>query len=135
MMAAPAWEIDDAEVREILALSPEGRYTSFLQLSADWEEAWGLKDENGWIVQGSESNDEAFPLWPHAVFAGLCARGSLAGTTPERISLDDLLDDLLPLLEEDAIAVEVFPVEEERGSMVTARRLLQDLHRELELGE
>ena len=134
-MAAPAWEIDDAEVREILSLSRDGRYASFLQHTADWEEAWGLKDENGWIVRGSESNDESFPLWPHAVFAGLFARGPLAGTTPERISLEDLLDDLLPLLEEDAIAVEVFPVEEDRGAMVTARQLLQDLQRELELGE
>jgi hypothetical protein len=134
-MAAPAWDIEDAEVREILALPRDGRYASFLQHTADWEEAWGLKDDNGWIVRGGDSDDETFPLWPHAAFATLCARGPWVGTVPGRISLDELLDDLLPLLEEDAIAVEIFPTQEDRGTVMTARRLLQDLQRELELGE
>jgi hypothetical protein len=134
-VAAPAWEIDDAEVREIVALPGRGRYASFLQLAADWEEAWGLKDDNGWIVRGSDSEEEAFPLWPHAAFARLCIGGAWEGTTPERISLDELLDELLPLLEEDAIAVEVFPTPEDRGTVVDPGELLRDLRRELELGE
>jgi Protein of unknown function (DUF2750) len=134
-MAAPAWEIDEAEVREILALPPAARYASFVQLTADWEETWGLKDDNGWIVRGSDSNEETFPLWPHATFARLCAHGTWEGAVPERISLDDLLDDLLPLLEEDAIVVEVFPTPEGPGTVTTARELRQELERELDLGE
>lgn len=134
-MAAPAWEIEDAEVRETLALPPTARYASFVQLTADWEETWGLKDDNGWIVRGSESNEAALPLWPHATFARLCARGTWEGAVPERISLDDLLDDLLPLLESDAIAVEVFPAPESRGTMTAAGELRREIERELELGE
>lgn len=133
-MAAPAWEIGEAEVREILALPPEGRKASFLQLAADWEEAWGLKDGNGWIVRG-DSGEETFPLWPHPAFATLCARGPWEGAEPERIALDDLLEDLLPLLAEDSIAVEVFPAPEARGLVVAPAELARELQRELELGE
>lgn len=134
-MADPAWEIEDAEVRETLALPPEARYASFVQLTADWEETWGLKDDNGWIVRGSNSHEAAFPLWPHPTFARLCARGPWEGTVPERISLDELLDDLLPLLEEDAIVVEVFPAPEGPGTVITAADLRRQLQRELDLGE
>ena len=127
------WEIGEDEARQILALPAEDRYRSVLMLLADWEEAWGLKDENGWIVR-SEDGNEAFPLWPHSTFAAACARGAWEGATPGAISLDDLMESLLPLLEEDGILVEIFPTSEERGRVVEAEVFRKDLERELELG-
>lgn len=127
------WEIGDDEARQILALPAAERYRSVLMLLADWEEAWGLKDENGWIVRSS-NGDEAFPLWPHSTFAAACARDAWEGAAPGAIPLDDLMDSLLPLLAEDGIPVEIFPTPEERGHVVEAAAFEKDLERELELG-
>ncbi|HSK81544.1 MAG TPA: DUF2750 domain-containing protein [Thermoanaerobaculia bacterium] len=127
------WEIGEDEARQILALPAEGRYRSFLMLFADWEEAWGLKDENGWIVRGDHEK-EAFPLWPHSTFAAACARGAWEGAVPGMISLEDLLESLLPLLTEDGILVEIFPTPEEAGHVVSSGAFREDLERELELG-
>ena len=127
------WEIGDDEARQILALPAADRYRSVLMLLADWEEAWGLKDENGWIVR-SENGNETFPLWPHSTFAVACARGPWEGAVPGAIPLDDLMESLLPLLEEDGILVEIFPTPEEKGWVVEAGVFGRDLERELELG-
>ena len=127
------WEIGEEEARQILSLPTADRYRSVLMLLADWEEAWGLKDENGWIVR-SEDGNEAFPLWPHSTFAASCARGPWEGAVPSAISLDDLMESLLPLLAEDGILVEIFPTPKERGHGVEAEAFGKDLERELELG-
>ena len=75
------WPIDEEELRELLALPAADRAVNFFQLVADWEEAWGLQDENGWVV-GRET--DALPLWPHAAFAEACARGPWEGAVPAR---------------------------------------------------
>ena len=130
---ALTWEIGEDEARQILALPAEGRYRSFLMLLADWEEAWGLKDENGWIVR-SEDGNETFPLWPHSTFAQSCARGVWEGAVPGPVSLDDLLESLLPLLAEDGILLEIFPTPEEAGRVISSEAFREELERELELG-
>lgn len=126
------WEIEDEEVQQLLALPAAERAVTFFQLVADWEEAWGLKDATGLIVT-RETN--AMPLWPHAAFAEACARGAWEDTTPEPISIAELLEDLLPLLEEDGIDVSVFPAPSDAGTVMPPGELRERLERELELGE
>lgn len=126
------WEIEEEEVRQILALPAADRAVTFFQLVADWEEAWGLKDAAGWIVA---RESDALPLWPHAAFAEACARGAWEGAAPEAIPLRELLDDLLPLLAEDGLAVAVFPAPEEAGIVMPPGEVRERLERELELGE
>lgn len=126
------WEIEEEEVRQLLALPAADRAVTFFQLVADWEEAWGLKDSAGWIV-ARETN--ALPLWPHAALAEACARGPWEGAAPEAIPLRELLDDLLPLLAEDGIAVAVFPAPGEAGMVMQPGEVRERLEKELELGE
>jgi uncharacterized protein DUF2750 len=126
------WEIDEKEVRQTLALPAADRAVTFFQLVADWEEAWGLKDSAGWIV-ARDSN--ALPLWPHAAFAEACTRGAWEGAAAEAIPLGELLDDLLPLLEEDGLAVAVFPALDDPGMVMPPGEVRARLEKELELGE
>jgi hypothetical protein len=127
-----AWEIADDEVQRLLALSAEDRATAFFQLVADWEEAWGLVDDQGWIVA---RDTDALPLWPHAAFAEACAQGRWEGARPEAIPLEDLLDELLPLLEGDGLRAAVFPTPDDPGLPLPPVELRERLERELEIGE
>lgn len=137
-MTEPAWEIDDGEIGEILDLPAPDRLAHFLQLTADWEEVWGLKDPDGWVVRraGGEPGElEAFPLWPHMAFAAACAVGAWEGAAPESISLDELLDSLLPLLDEGGLRAEVFPTPTDGGVFLSSEELLHRLEDELDLGD
>ena len=126
------WEIEEEEVRQTLALPAAERAVTFFQLVADWEEAWGLKDSAGWIVS---RETEALPLWPHAAFAETCARGAWESTAPAAIPVGELLEDLLPLLEEDGFSVAVFPAPDDPGIVMPSGELRERLEKELELGE
>jgi uncharacterized protein DUF2750 len=126
------WELEEGEVQQILALSAEDRALTFFQLAADWEEAWGLKDAEGWVVA---KETDALPLWPHAVFAEACAQGAWEGAVPEPLPIDDLLEDLLPLLEEDGLRVAVFPVPGEPGLLMSPGEAGERLEIELAIGE
>jgi len=125
------WEIDEEEVRQTLALPAGERAAAFFQLAADWEEAWGLKDSAGWIVS---RDSESLPLWPHSAFAEACARGAWEDAAPAAISIDELLEGLLPLLEEDGLRVAVFPAPDDAGTVLSLRELRERLEQELELG-
>lgn len=127
------WEIGEEEALQVLTLPAADRYRSSIMLIVDWEEAWGLKDENGWIVRRNHG-DEAFPLWPHSTFAQACAQGVWEGAAPGAIPLDDLLESLLPLLVEDGLLVEIFPTPEERGQVEAPGGVREDLELEMELG-
>ena len=125
------WLINEGEMGELFALPAEDRAVHFFQLVIDWEEAWGLQDENGWVV--GEATD-ALPLWPHSAFAEACARGPWEGAVPGSISLDDLLVELLPHLAGEKMGAEVFPTPEGRGLILTATELGERLEREMDIG-
>jgi hypothetical protein len=125
------WAIEEKEARELFALPAADRAVNFFQLVVDWEEAWGLQDENGWVVS---DDTDALPLWPHSTFAEACARGSWEGAVPGSIPLDDLLVDLLPLLAADNLRAAVFPTPDDPGLFLTATELGDRLEQELRIG-
>lgn len=126
-----SWEIDAEEVRQLFALPAGERAVTFFQLAADWQEVWGLKDSAGWIVGRAT---DALPLWPHSAFAEACAGGDWAGSAAEALPITELLEDLLPLLEEDGLGVAVFPSPDDQGAVMTPGDFRDRLERELELG-
>jgi len=129
-----SWEIGEGEAERVAALPASDRCRLFLQLAADWGEVWGLRDGEGWIVQRRAEGD-AFPLWPHSEVAALCAQGRWAGCMPERLTLDDLIEELLPLLEEDGMRVAVFPSPQDEGTVYAPAELARALEDELALGD
>src|SRR4051794_4741189 len=110
------WIIAEDEVPQLLGLPAGDRAVSFFQLIGDWEEAWGLTDDDGWVVA---RETDVLPLWPHAVFAEACARGPWEGALPGAVSIDDLLVDLLPMLASENLRIAVFPSPEDPGLILT----------------
>jgi hypothetical protein len=130
-----SWELDDEERRMILALPAKERYSYLLQLLVDTEEAWGLRNDEGWVVGSDPERGDLLPLWPHSAFAEACARGPWSDARPAEIPLDDLLEELLPLLEEDHITIAAFPTPDHEGHRIDPQELGRDLRAEIELGE
>jgi hypothetical protein len=58
---ATLWPLEEGEAEELFALPAADRAIQFFQLLADWEEAWGLKDAQGWVV---DKKSDALPLCP-----------------------------------------------------------------------
>ena len=130
-----SWEPDDEERRLVLALPPKERYSYFVQLLVDEEEAWGLRNDEGWVLGSDPERGDMLPLWPCSAFAEACARGPWDDAKPAEIPLDDLLEELLPLLEEDRITVAVFPTPEGDSVLISPEELGRDLREEIELGQ
>jgi hypothetical protein len=129
------WELTADERQLALALPPKERYSYFVQLLVDEEEAWGLRNEEGWVLGSDPERGDILPLWPHSAFAEACARGTWDDARPAEIPLDDLLEELLPLLAEDRITVAAFPTPDGDSVLIAPDELGRALRAEIELGE
>lgn len=118
------------EIEAVLKLAGPERYQHFVKRVADWEEAWGLY-EGGWALAGDDDGNETFPLWPNAEYAKLCAIDDWNAYVPKAISLDELLDELLPSLADDGVRPAVFMTPTGRGVVVSATELAGHLEAEL----
>ncbi|MBY5943517.1 DUF2750 domain-containing protein [Halomonas sp. DP5N14-9] len=103
------------------------RYIYTLKKIADFEEAWGLYDK-GWALTGSEC-DDFFPIWPSKESASICATDSWGEYSPNPIPVDQLLNNLLPMLIEDNVKIAIFMVP---GSSETATKKAQEFKDDLE---
>ena len=42
--------MNEKQFESVLALDSFGRYSHFISKVADWEQLWGIKNEEGWLV-------------------------------------------------------------------------------------
>ena len=75
----------------------------------DWEELWGVRNDEGWLVPCTSDDLTYFPIWPHPRYAQVTSDECFPGHVPERISLDEFITDWLPRLQADGVKVGVFP--------------------------
>ena len=80
------------------------------------------------------SETDALPLWPHPTLAAACAVGPWEGALPEAVPLDEMLEDLLPLLAEDGLRIAAFPSPHHPGLLLTPDEVREQIEREIEIG-
>ncbi|MFL5358784.1 DUF2750 domain-containing protein [Archangium sp.] len=113
-------------LQSVLKLPAARRYSYFLQRVVESGEVWGL-DGEGWALALDDSGRDVLPLWPAPEFAALCANRLWSGFQPRAMRLEDLLENVLPQLEEEGMPVGVFFTPDGHGHPVTARELIEDL--------
>jgi hypothetical protein len=123
--------VDTRELTATLELPPLERYSYLVHRIAGSEEAWALRSEDGWVLISDEKGD-AFCLWPHPAFAQACILESWEQCTPEPIPLQELFEELLPALTEDAIRLAAFPAPAGEVAIVDPRDFRSHLEAELE---
>jgi hypothetical protein len=122
-------KVTPEQMEAVLRLDGPNRYSFFIKGVASFQEAWGLYD-NGWAMLGDDDGKQVFPLWPAKEYAAACKTGSWANFEPRLISLQDLIEDVLPTLEKEGVLPGVFPTPERKTVTPEITQLLADLHTE-----
>lgn len=126
-----SYSLTDTERNAALQLNADYRYDHFVRKVAEHKELWVLKSEQGLLLLDSEG-EACLPIWPHPDYAQTWAKDELAGYTPQAITLEIWLDRWIQGLEQDQIAVAVFPLPDELGMVEEASELAEELQAKLE---
>nr|WP_314547146.1 DUF2750 domain-containing protein [uncultured Massilia sp.] len=118
--------LDAEQVKEVVRLPAQQRYEYFVERVAEGREVWGLY-RNGWALATRDDGTLVFALWPEREFAQLCAEFEWEGYEPHAFGLDELVDELLPQLQEDGLVPGVFRTPGSKGIMPTPGLLKVDL--------
>ncbi|MET0404942.1 MAG: DUF2750 domain-containing protein [Cystobacter sp.] len=119
-------EQNQERMEAVLRLPAVRRYAYFLQRVMESGEVWGL-DGEGWALALDDSGRDVLPLWPAPEFAQLCATRLWSGFKPRAIPLQELLESVLPQLEQEGMPVGIFFTPQGQGHPASARELIDAL--------
>lgn len=123
--------LNPKQVGSIFKMDGPDRYDYFIREVVARQEVWGL-DENGWAM-GADANGKAtFPLWPARELAAACAVGPWKGFQPAEITLEDLMEELLPMLKKDGVIPSLVRSPDGRSVLADVTQILEDLNTEME---
>jgi len=128
-----AWEeamIDAEQVKAVVRMAAPQRYEYFVKRVASSGTVWGLY-RNGWALAKKDDGTLVFAMWPDEEFARLCAEFEWEGYEPHAFSLDELLGELLPQLQQDGLVAGIFRTPGSKGVMATPGLLRVDIEDEL----
>ncbi len=118
------------ELQQAMTLDADGRYTFFIQQAVANGKLWILKDDSGCMLLNAEEED-AIPFWSDEELARVWAEKEWANCTPWAIPLKEWLDRWVKGMEEDGLAVAVFPLPEELGVLEDPAEVADSLLREM----
>jgi hypothetical protein len=117
------------KLANVINLPAPERYSYFIRKIADFEEVWGLYN-NGWALLENNGN-RVLAFWPEIEFAELCAVDIWKNYTPKKISLEDFQEKWLVGMKKDKTDASIFYTPNEKGIVVSAQQLLDDLNEEV----
>jgi hypothetical protein len=102
--------------------TPEQRLEHLVTQSAKHQQIWILTDQDGCVMLNSEDEDCA-PVWPSQADAQAWATGEWADCTAEAIDLATWHSRWTHGLEQDDLAIAVFPSDDEEGLVISPQEL------------
>lgn len=124
--------INEKEILHILKTDAKGRYEYSIKRIADNEDFWVIGDDDGIRTYSDDNGNIIFPIWPYQEFARLCCIGEYNKCTPERFTLDELIEEYLPVFERDKYKLTILPLPSDNGSIVDVTSFRNDLEEELD---
>lgn len=118
------------QLAAVVTLPGPDRYQYFVKRVADSQEVWGLY-QDGWALAKTDDGTLVFPMWPASDYASLCAEYEWDGYDAQSFSVEELLEDLLPQLEQDRVLPGVFYTPGDKGVTPSVAQLRDDLAEEL----
>jgi hypothetical protein len=114
----------------VIKLPSNKRYEYFVKKVVDYEEIWGLYN-GGWATTQDENGIVFFLFWPKKEFAEFCATDDWRGYFPEKIELEEFINEWIPGMKEDGVKAAIFWINNE-SALPELDILLEDLELELE---
>ncbi|MGA3598945.1 DUF2750 domain-containing protein [Lysinibacillus agricola] len=101
------------EFKAMIKKSARDRYIYSVKRIADWEEAWSLKLNEGFVTTSDKEGNLSMPIWPFKEYAMKCVGDEWENCKTQKIDLHTLLEEILPNLSEEGTQVVVFKVPED----------------------
>ena len=114
------------DFEHIKTLSPEKRYQYLLKQVSLLQEIWILTDEHGCVMLNTEDED-CVPIWPSKDHAEAWATGDWSNCSATVISKKDWHQRWTNGLQEDDLALAIFPNPNEDGLVILPEEFEHDL--------
>lgn len=110
-----------AEFKAMIKKSARDRYIYSVKRIADWEEAWSLKLNDGFVTTSDKEGNLSMPIWPFKEYAMKCIGDEWEDCKTQKIHLNTLLEEILTNLSEEGTYVVVLRfTEDSESSRVSA---------------
>jgi hypothetical protein len=125
------YALHEKHFANVIALPSNERLRYFLGRVSDWEQLWGMRNDEGWLVPVTPDGIEYFPVWPHPDFAQKTTDLRFPGHRTDEICLHNFMECWLPTLQNDDVKVAAFPNLECTFWVIDAGHLAEHLLDEL----
>jgi hypothetical protein len=125
-------KINQQEIQHVSNLEPFDRYQYFLKKVADNEVLYTLQSPNNDWASSTVDNFEMYPIWSASEFA---SNSKIDGWSEFRIielELTYFMETVLPLIDQEGLLLNVFPVAKTTGFVVKTNEFIRDINEELE---
>jgi hypothetical protein len=106
--------------KNIAQFTPEQRLSYLVKECILNKQVWILTDQDGCVMLNTEDED-CTPVWPSETFAQAWATGDWSECEPKAIDLKTWHSRWTQGLEDDDVAIAVFPSEDEEGLVISAQ--------------
>jgi hypothetical protein len=121
-------ELSQKEMKTMLSKPAQERYIYSVKRIAEREIAWTLKNENGMVSTEDDEGNVFLPIWPFKEYALKCRVEEWGDCELMKLSLDYLLEEMLPNLSKTSTKISVFIVPNDpMSTTVSAKDLLNNL--------
>ncbi|BFI65086.1 hypothetical protein okayama3_06710 [Yersinia pseudotuberculosis] len=122
------YKLSSKEIDMMLTKSAQDRYVYCVKRVADWGAAWVLKDDEGFVTTSDSNGNISLPIWPFKDYALKLKFDEWEACEPKKLTINNLLKDVLPNLSDDNINIAVFMIPESLDVVtVSADKLSKDL--------
>ena len=123
--------LNTQEIDSVIKLEPFERYKYSLKRIADNETLYTLKKSNDIIAISHLDDEKLIPFWSAKQFAELNITDEWEDFYIEEISLDDFENEIIAFIEENNFLINVFPINNKTGFVVSLDEFIRDLNEEL----
>ncbi len=123
--------MNEKEIENVISLEPLERYKYFIKKVADWEVFYTLIDNNGNYILSQLDNERLLPLWSAKEHAELCKFNGWEKLTIKELNLNDLEEEIIDFIVDSNCLINVFPINEKTGFVVSLQEFTRDLNDEL----
>ena len=120
------------EIERVIKLEPFERYKYSLKRIADNETLYTIKRDNETIAISDLDDEKLIPFWSAKQFAELNITDEWNQFYVEEISLDDFENEMVDFINENNFLMNIFPINNKTGFVVSLDEFIRDLNIELE---